>query len=366
MADVMEERIRSIERTAGFAFVIASVLVGSTMLVHPTFPDVNKTGLVLQSITGAKGEAWMQIHALMAAGFAIAAIAFCAFAFLLHLKGSSGSAAIVTTCALLGGGIWVVFLCAELYAYRFFANLYGVDAGGATMLFSVVWFWKLGALYAGALLLFGAVIFGGAAAVKRDLLPVWLGWGGALVAIVGALVYVMDFWSSTATGRASQPMQWPAMRYGVGLPLQLWMLGVGVTFLQRYFSRVPVRITHSRTAGEVPRRHTEPAGRQVTHAPAPPAPAYTPAAPAGGSHQGGLDPSRPPAPKIPHPAFAPDPEPQQRPSPGGGLDPSRPAAPKIPHPAFAPDPEPQQQQRPTPGRAPEGPKRPPPPQIFPG
>src|SRR3954464_12246905 len=105
------------------------------------------------------------------------------------------------------------------------------------MLFSTVWFWKLGALYAGALLMFGAVVFAGIAGVKRDVLPVWLGGGGALIALVGAVVYLADFWGSTATGRANQPMQWPAMRYGVGLTLQLWMLGVGVVMLMRYFSR---------------------------------------------------------------------------------------------------------------------------------
>ncbi|HXF58545.1 MAG TPA: hypothetical protein VN539_01865, partial [Candidatus Saccharimonadales bacterium] len=197
MADVMEERIHSIQRTAGFAFVISAVILGTTMMVHPIFPDVNNTGNVLQTITAAKGEAWMQVHAIMAAGFAIAAIAFCALAFLLHLRGSSGSASIVSTCALLGAGVWVTFLSAELYAYRFFANWFGVDAGGATMLFSTVWFWKLGALYAGALFFFGAVIFAGIAGVKRDVMPIWMGWGGALIGIVGALVYVMDFWGST-------------------------------------------------------------------------------------------------------------------------------------------------------------------------
>src|SRR5258705_12153103 len=116
MADVMQERIHSIERTSGFAFVIAAVILGTTMLVHPVFQDVNNTGNVLQTITAAKGEAWMQVHAIMAAGFAIAAIAFCAFAFLLHLKGSSGSASIVSTCALLGAGVWVTFLSSELSA----------------------------------------------------------------------------------------------------------------------------------------------------------------------------------------------------------------------------------------------------------
>src|SRR5437667_7813577 len=97
MADVMEERIRSIERTAGFAFVIASVLLGTTMLAHPLFPDVNKTNQVLQTITSSKGEAWMQVHALMAAGFAIAAVAFCGVVFLLHLKCEYGSRCFVST-----------------------------------------------------------------------------------------------------------------------------------------------------------------------------------------------------------------------------------------------------------------------------
>ena len=336
MADVMEERIHSIERTAGFAFVIAAVILGTTILVQPTFQDVNNTGQVLQAITAAKGEAWMQVHALMAVGFAVAAIAFCALAFLLHLKGSSGSASIVSSCALLGGGIWVTFLAAELYTYRFFVNLYGVDAGGATMLFATVWFWKLGALYAGALLFFAAVFTAGVAAAKRDLVPIWLGWGGALIALVGALVYVMDFWSTTATGAASQPMQWPGMRYGVGLPLQLWMLGVGAVMLREYFTRpMPMRVSHApaHATGERPRRVSE---GSVSH----PAPSVVPppsAGPSGGaSGQGGFTPG------VPHPTGA-----------------------KIPHPALAPEPEetpPQQQQRPT-GT---DPARKPPPQIFPG
>jgi len=337
MADVMEERIHSIERTAGFAFVIAAVILGTTILVQPTFQDVNNTGQVLQAITAAKGEAWMQVHAIMAAGFAVAAIAFCALAFLLHLKGSSGSASIVSACALLGGGIWVTFLTAELYAYHFFVNLYGVDAGGATMLFATVWFWKLGALYAGALLFFAAVFTAGVAAAKRDLVPIWLGWGGALISLVGALVYVMDFWSTTATGAASQPMQWPGMRYGVGLPLQLWMLGVGAVLLREYFTRpMPMRATHPRPVEHMPRRTSE-------SAPSPPPAGTAPESP------------RPMPPRMPHPALAPDPEPQQ------------PAKPRIPHPALAPDPEPgPPQQRPGQATGTDPAKRPPPPQIFPG
>ncbi len=338
MADVMEERIHSIERTSGFAFVIAAVTLGTTMLVHPTFTDVNNTGNVLQAITAAKGEAWMQVHAIMAAGFAVAAMAFCALAFLLHIRGSSGSAAIVSTCALLGAGVWITFLSAELYAYKFFTNWFGVDAGGATMLFSTVWFWKLGALYAGALLFFGAVIFSGIAGVKRNVMPVWLGWSGSLIGIIGALVYVMDFWGSTATGRASQPMQWPMMRYGVGLPLQLWMLGVGVVLLMDYFSRpMAMKVTHApaRPAGERPVRRASDA--QVSH----PTPQSVPppAAPQGAS---GAASGQTYTPGVPHPTGA-----------------------RIPHPALAPQPEepPQQQQRST-GTDPGRPK--PPPQIFPG
>lgn len=337
MADVMEERIHSIERTAGFAFVIAAAILGTTILVQPIFPDVNNTAQVLQAITGAKGEAWMQVHALMAVGFAVAAIAFCALAFLLHLKGSSGSASIVSACAILGGGIWVTFLTAELYTYHFFANLYGVDAGGATMLFATVWFWKLGALYAGALLFFAAVFTAGVAAAKRDLVPIWLGWGGALISLVGALVYVMDFWSTTATGAASQPMQWPAMRYGVGLPLQLWMLGVGAIMLREYFTRpMPVRVTHPRSVEHV-RRASE---GTVSHA-APPHPAPPPVAASGGASGGASGQTFTPG--VPHPTGA-----------------------RIPHPALAPDPEPEQPQQ-RPGQATgTDPARKPPPQIFPG
>ncbi|HEY2925046.1 MAG TPA: hypothetical protein VGJ98_08800 [Candidatus Eisenbacteria bacterium] len=330
MADVMEERIHSIERGAGFSFVIAAVVLATTMILHPVFPDVNRTGLVLQAITSARGDAWMLVHAIMAAGFGIAAIAFCGLAFLLHMKGSSGSASIVSTCALLGGGIWVTFLCAELYAYRFFANLYGVDPGGATMLFSTIWFWKIGALVAGALLFFGAVIASGVAGVKREIFPLWLGWGGALFALVGALVYILDFLSSTATGAASQPMQWPAMRYGVGLPLQLWMLGSGAILLRRYFTRPMVmRAAPARPA---------PAARK------PAEPSALAAVSGGASSSSG--PWQPPA-----------------------ADPSRPAPPRVPHPALAPDPEPAPGgPAPAQGTAqgPGPPKRPPPPQIFPG
>ena len=53
MTDVMEERISSIERTAGFSFVIAAAVLGTTILLQPAFPDVNKTGAVLQAYLDA-------------------------------------------------------------------------------------------------------------------------------------------------------------------------------------------------------------------------------------------------------------------------------------------------------------------------
>ena len=335
MADVMEERIASIERTAGFGFVIGAVFLALAVVLHPVFPEVNRTNLVLQEIAKSRGETWMQFHAFMAVGFIIVTIAFSAFAFLLHLKGSSGTASIVGTCALLGGGIWVTFLSAELYAYRFFANLYGVDPGGSTMLFSTVWFWKLGALFAAGALFFVAVAFMGVTAVKREILPVWMGWGGALFAIIGLLIYLVEFWGSTATGAASQPMQWPAVRYGVGLPLQLWMLGVGVILLRRYFSRpAPMRTASLRPAGgSVRKTGTE-------HAP---------------SHSPSATPAPPSAPPPARPAGAS----------GPGTDAPRSAPSRIPHPARAPEPEPGPGPQANPEQG-EGHKRPPPPQIFPG
>ena len=299
MADVMDERIRSIERTSGFGFVVGSILLALAVVLHPVFPEVNRTNLVLQAITKSRGESWMQLHALMAAGFVIVTVAFSAFAFLLHLRGSSGSASIVATCALLGGGIWVTFLTAELYAYRFFANLYGVDPGGSTMLFSALWFWKLGALIVAGALFFVAVVFAGVTGVRREILPVWLGWGGALFALMGILIYAMEFWGSTATGAATQPMQWPAVRYGIALPLQLWMLGVGLIFLRRFYSRpMPMRAATVRPAGEhLPRRTAE--------APRPSAPSPRASAP---QQTDAEAPPRPAPPRTPHPALAPEPE----------------------------------------------------------
>src|SRR5262245_28098996 len=242
MADLMVERIRSIERTAGFGFVAGSLLLLVSLLLYPTLPQVNQSSLVLGAIAKERGEAWMQLHAIMVAGFTLVTIAFAALAFMLHIKGSSGAASIVGTSVLIGGTLWVAFLSAEMYAYGFFVNLYGIDPGGATMLFSVIWFWKLSALVAAALLFFVAVIAAGLRAPARGVLPVWLGWGGALFGIVGVIAYTLEFWGSTTTGGAIQPMQWPAVRYGVGLPLQLWLLAVGALLLRSYYTRAAYRV----------------------------------------------------------------------------------------------------------------------------
>ena len=56
MADVMEERIRSIQRCAGYSFVVAAVLISASLLLYPVFPEVNRTNLVLQQITSTRGE----------------------------------------------------------------------------------------------------------------------------------------------------------------------------------------------------------------------------------------------------------------------------------------------------------------------
>jgi len=50
MADVMEERIRSLQRCAGWCFVLGSILVGIAILVFPSFPEVNRTNLVLSKM----------------------------------------------------------------------------------------------------------------------------------------------------------------------------------------------------------------------------------------------------------------------------------------------------------------------------
>jgi len=270
MADVMEERIRSIQRCAGWCFALGSIFVSIAILVYPAFPEVNKTDLVLSQITRASGESWIALHALMIVGFFLVTVGFSALAFLLHLKGSSGSASIVATSALLGGGLWIAFLCAEIYAYRFLANLYGIDPGGATMLFSIIWFWKLAALVVAGICEFLAVFFAGLAVAKRDVVPAWLGVLGALFALIGTLYYAMEFWMSMGTGAAIQPMQSPIARYAIGLPLQLWLLAVGALLLRGYFMSMPVkRVAPARRGGA-----TEPMPGDAPEKPVPPPQIY--------------------------------------------------------------------------------------------
>jgi hypothetical protein len=270
MADVMQERIRSIQRCAGWCFVIGSILVSIAIFVHPSFPEVNQTNLVLSQITRTSGESWMTLRALMIVGFFFVTVGFSALAFLLHLKGSSGSASIVATSALLGGGLWVAFLSAEIYVYRFLANLYGVDPGGATMLFSIIWFWKLAALVVAGMLEFVAVFFAGLAAAKREIVPAWLGLIGALFALIATLYYTMEFSMSMGTGAAIQPMQSPVARYALGLPLQLWLMAVGALLLREYFTSMPVkRIAPVRSGGA-----TGPKTIDAPEKPAPPPQIY--------------------------------------------------------------------------------------------
>jgi hypothetical protein len=241
MADVMAERVRSIQRCAGICFIVGAVLLFISILAQPSLGDANRADLVLEHLSKQGWGAWMTLHAAMMLGFALVAVGFTAFGFLLHLRGASGSASVMTACGLLGAGLWLGFFSAELYGYRYLLNLYGIDPSLATALFSTVWFWKMGAMAAAALLTFTAVTAGGLTGTARGILPVWLGWGGALFAIAGMAIYVFAFLGSTATGAAINPMQSMGVRLAVGLPLQLWVLGVGVLLLRAYVTREPIR-----------------------------------------------------------------------------------------------------------------------------
>ena len=222
--------------------IIAIIAFSLTILVssagarsrpdEPLFPDGVPT--VSASATPEEGIRCATPEPLVAVGFT-------AFGFLLHLRGASGSASVMTACGLLGAGLWLGFFSAELYGYRYLLNLYGIDPSLATALFSTVWFWKMGAMAAAALLTFTAVTAGGLTGTARGILPVWLGWGGALFAIAGMAIYVFAFLGSTATGAAINPMQSMGVRLAVGLPLQLWVLGVGVLLLRAYVTREPIR-----------------------------------------------------------------------------------------------------------------------------
>ena len=104
------------------------------------------------------------------------------------------------------------------------------------------------------MMLFVAAIAAGSAANGRGILPVWLGLGGPIFAAIGLLVHLFDFLGATATGGAINPMRSAFARYGVGLPLQIWMLGTGAVLLRDWRERATVLPPQTRTA--VPKRES--------------------------------------------------------------------------------------------------------------
>lgn len=252
MADLMEERVRSIELWAGLTFTAGAVILGLSLALFPTLAPANQTNLILDTLVKQNVDSWMGLHAAMALGFLLATVGFTAFAFLLHLRGASGPASLVSVCALVGGALWAGFLSMEFFVTPFIRNAYTIDPGLTTMVFSVVWFWKMGALALGTVLLFVAVIGAGTAGASRGVLPAWLGYAGALFGGIGVLVYVFDFLGSTVTGAAINPMRNTIVRFGVGLPLQVWMVAVGATLLREFRERANVVPPQARTP--VPRR----------------------------------------------------------------------------------------------------------------
>jgi hypothetical protein len=104
MADVMEERIRSIQFSSGISFVLGALLLALTITLYPSLPPANETNKVLEVLVKEDTASWMWLHAMMVAGFAFVTVAFTAFSFQLHLRGSSGPASVVSTCAPEGSG----------------------------------------------------------------------------------------------------------------------------------------------------------------------------------------------------------------------------------------------------------------------
>ncbi|MEK7315892.1 MAG: hypothetical protein AAB011_06910 [Candidatus Eisenbacteria bacterium] len=265
MADVMDERIRAIQITSGVGFSAGALLVALSLLLYPSLPTANETNKILEILSKQEAGSWMMLHAALVLGFILAAIGFTGYGFLLHLKGSSGAAAIVTACSLVGCSLWVSFLSAEFFVHPFVMNLVSIEPGLGTMLFSLYWFWKLGAIALGAVLLFTAVAAAGVAATARGLQPVWLGWGGALFAVIGIVVYALDFLSASATGAPINPLRTPFVRFGVGLPIQLWLGTVGVMLLMEWSRRMPAgagigsggRRDTVRTTGSAPKASLE-------------------------------------------------------------------------------------------------------------
>jgi hypothetical protein len=239
MVDVMDERIRAIQITAGVGFTLGGILVALSLLLYPSLPPANETNKIVEVLAKQDAAGWLLLHAVLVIGFILVAVGFTAYGFLLHLKGSSGAAAITTTCGLLGASLWIAFLSAEFFVHGFAMNLSSVDPGLGTMLFSLYWFWKLGAIAVAAVLLFAAVASAGLAGLSRGLQPVWLGGGGALFAVIGIVIYALDFLASSATAAPINPMRNGIVRFGIGLPLQLWLLGVGGMMLMEWWKKAP-------------------------------------------------------------------------------------------------------------------------------
>jgi hypothetical protein len=110
----------------------------------------------------------------------------------------------------------------------------------------------MGALWLAGLLMFVAVIAEGMAANVRGVLPAWLGFGGAVFATFGIILYAFEFLNATTIGGAVNPMRSPIARFGIGLPLQVWMVAVGATLMRDYRDRVSALPPQVRTP--VPRR----------------------------------------------------------------------------------------------------------------
>jgi len=234
MADVMEERVRSAGLTAGITFALGALFIAISIVLFPELPPANETSRILEVLVRQDNAGWMWLHAALAAGFLMATIGFVSLGFMLHFRGSTGPASVGMVCALIAGGLWAAFLSVEFFVHPFIRNLMGVDPGLATMLFNTYWFWKMGALWIAGLLLFVAVIAEGLAASARGILPAWLGFGGALFATFGVILYAFEFMNASTVGAAINPMRGPIGRWGVGLPLQVWMVAVGATLLRDF------------------------------------------------------------------------------------------------------------------------------------
>ena len=252
MADVMEERLRSAGLTAGIAFALGALCIAISIVLFPDLPPANETNRILEVLVRQDTAGWMWLHAALAAGFTLATIGFVSLGFMLHFRGSTGPASAGMVCALIAGSLWTAFLSAEFFVHPFIRNLMGVDPGLATMLFNTYWFWKMGALWVAGILLFVAVIAEGMAASTRGVLPAWLGFGGAVFATFGVILYGFEFLNATTIGAAVNPMRGAIGRFGVGLPLQVWMVAVGATLLRDHRERAMALPPQVRTP--VPRR----------------------------------------------------------------------------------------------------------------